>query len=316
MDKTTDQAVKRIERQLQRYGGGRVKACVGMSGMGNCSDTLITQAKRLAREYGRVLHMHQCVYPDEIKKYRLRYGKTPIEHLMDLGVLDGHTALIHMILVSDSDIELLRQTNTRVVHCPGASLKYSMGAMRTGVFPVMHKAGLGIALGTDASNWADGLDILMQAYLCATVHREMHPDDNPLYAETALEMATLGGAFVLGMENEVGAIKPGMRADLVIHRSDVPECLLAFDPLTNLVYAARSKSVDTVLVDGEIVLLHGKATRLEEGALYEDAQRAGLLIWPNESAIRYKATGRWCHHKELYRLSGGSTANGRKQFPW
>jgi len=159
LDKDVQKALRYIDHQLETYNDGRVKAGVGMSGMGNCSDTLIIEAKKMANQSGRVLHMHQCVYPNEIKKYRRLYNQTPIEHLEKLGVLDENTALVHMIHVTDTDIDLLKKYNTRIVHCPGASLKFSMGAMSVGKYPEMNTAGLSIALGTDASNWADSLDI-------------------------------------------------------------------------------------------------------------------------------------------------------------
>lgn len=278
LDKDTDKALSYIEHQLAKYGDGRVKAGVGMSGMGNCSDRLVAEAKKLAAAHGRVLHMHQCVYEAEIEKYREKYHQTPIEHLDHLGVLDAGMALVHMIHVSDTDIALLRSTDTRVVHCPGASLKFSLGAMSRGKFPQMHEAGISIALGTDAGNWADGLDILQQVYLAATVHREVHQRPISIRGESAFEMATLGGARAIGLENVIGALKPGMSADLVLHKTNMPECRPAFDPFTNLIYAARSKSVDTVLVQGEIIVEAGRLTRFDEDTLYEKAERAAFRL--------------------------------------
>ncbi len=274
LDKDVQKALRYIDHQLETYNDGRVKAGVGMSGMGNCSDTLIIEAKKMANQSGRVLHMHQCVYPNEIKKYRRLYNQTPIEHLEKLGVLDENTALVHMIHVTDTDIDLLKKYNTRIVHCPGASLKFSMGAMSVGKYPEMNTAGLSIALGTDASNWADSLDILQQVYLASVVHREVHRGDVSLNAERTLEMATLDGAKAVGMEGEIGAIEEGMLADIVIHSKDIPEARPMFDPVTSLVYSMRSKSVDTVIVDGEIILRNKKVTRFNEEDLYQEAEKA------------------------------------------
>ncbi len=273
----TDQLLYRMEDNLSRYGkasGLRVRAGVQLCGMGDCSDGLVTGAKELARRTGDVLFMHQCVYPEETAQYAGKYGQTPVEHLDALGVLDPATALVHMIHLTDADVACLARTGAGVIHCPAASLKYGLGASSAGRFPELDAAGVPLALGTDSGTWSDALDVFQLVYLAATIHREARRTQLPLRSYRAFEMATLGGAAVLGMAGEIGALAPGMRADLVVHTADLPECQPPFDPFTNLVYAARSKSVRDVMVNGEWIIRAGQAVRVDQQAVLAHAREA------------------------------------------
>ena len=217
--------------------------------------------------------MHQCTYPEEVAAYHKKYGVGPIRHLYDLGVLDNQTALVHMACLDEGDVEILRETGTHVVHCPGASQKFGMGAFSAGKFPEMQAAGINIALGTDSGTWCDSLDVLQLVYLAAVGHREARRDRTPINSYTAFEMATINGAKICGKGDVLGSLEAGKLADIVIHRTDVPECRPAVDPFINLVFSARSKSVDTVLIEGQFVLLHGKILTMDEEAVYENAER-------------------------------------------
>ena len=277
----TDALLARMARNLHQYGkasGLRVRAGVQLCGMGDCSDPLVTGAKALARETDDVLFMHQCVYPEEIAQYAEKYGQTPVEHLAALGVLDSKTALVHMIHLTDADVAVLAQTGAGVIHCPAASLKYGLGASSVGKFPELDEAGVPLALGTDSGTWADAMDVFQLVYLAATIHREARRTQLSLRSYRAFEMATLGGAAVLGMAGEIGALAPGMRADLVIHTAQLPECQPPFDPFTNLVYAARSKSVRDVLVEGEWIVRDGHAVRVDEEAVLAHARETAAAF--------------------------------------
>ena len=275
--KEPEEILRVMEENLKRYGknsGYRVRAGVQLCGMGDCSDPLVLGAKEIARRTDDVLYMHQCVSLDEMNLYRKLYGQTPIEHLDSLGVLDEKTTLVHMIHLTDEDIRRLAKTGTNVVHCPGASVKYGLGASSVGKFPEMAEAGITLALGTDSSTWSDALDIFQQIYLAATIHREARREQVPLHSYRAFEMATLGGAKAIGMADEIGSIEVGKSADLVIHTQDIPECCPAFDPFINLVYSSRSKSVRDVMVDGRWIVLDGHATQVDEERIMAQAREA------------------------------------------
>ncbi len=271
----TDDLLCNMEERLQKYNQGRIRAGVQLCGMGDCSDALVLGAKELARRYGQVLHMHQCVYEDEVAKYHEKYGKGPVRHLYDLD---------------DGDIEILRDSDAKIVHCPAASLKFGLGASSAGRFPEMCAAGLGISLGTDSGTWSDALDVLHLVYLAATIHREARRKITPITSYKAFEMATLGGAAALGMQDEIGSLEVGKRADIVIHRSDIPETTPPVDPFINLIFSARSKSVDTVLVDGECIVRGGKSVLADEERILREAAATADAF---QKKIGYKIYSPW-----------------------
>ncbi len=278
LTKKTDEVLGRMEQNISRYGrktGRRVHAGTQLCGMGDCTDELVKGAKAIADANQEVLFMHQCVYKSEFDAYMEKYGKSPISHLSDLGVLDEKTTLVHMIHLTDEDVNTVAVTRTNAVHCPAASLKFALGSSSVGKFPEMEQKGVKIALGTDSGTWADAMDVFQLVYLAATIHREARCEHLPINSYRAFEMATLDGAKALGLEKEIGSLEKGKSADIVVHGTDIPECVTDFDPFTNLVYSQRSKSVKHVMIDGEWVVRDGHAVLVDEEKIMAEAREAG-----------------------------------------
>ena len=289
---STEECLERLTDQLQRYpfyAGGRVRCAVTLSGMNTASDRLLVEAKGLADRHRVPMIMHQSWSEEEVAEIQSRYGKRPLEHLADLGILAPNLTLIHMIHVDEREVELVAESGACVVHCPGAAIRRAMGAIRVGRFPEMLRAGVPVALGSDGHSGKH--DIPRQAYLAATLHREFRGTIPVIAAETALEMATLNGARALGIQDEVGSLEIGKRADLVIHQLDRPELRPRFrDPVSNLVFYSLSRTVDTVFVDGEVIFQGGKFARFDAQDAYAqlDARAAEL-----EKKIGIRDTAAW-----------------------
>jgi cytosine/adenosine deaminase-related metal-dependent hydrolase len=270
LDQPLPECLQRLETQLDCYpfhGPQRVRCAVTIAGMGTCSDELLKQAKVLADERRVPVIMHQSWGEEEVEAALEQYGKRPVEHLADVGILAENLTLVHMIRANDAEVALVAAHGARVIHCPSASIRRSMGAFRVGRFPEMLAAGIPVALGSDGHSGKH--DVARQAYLAATVHREMRNAVPTISAQTALEMATINGAIALGMEQEIGSLEPGKRADVVVHARNRPELRPSFsDPVANLVYHALAQGVETVLVDGEVVLDGGQFTRFDAEAAY------------------------------------------------
>ncbi len=285
----TGECVERLEEQMTRYpfrNGGRVRAGATMYGCMRCSDDLLVQAQALARKHGAPMIMHQSWDPEEVTISEALYGCRPIEHLADIGVLDENLTLVHMNHLSAREVDLVADSGTRVVHCPAASLRRGMGAIRVGSFPEMLAKGVPVALGSDG--YSGRRDVLRQAYLAAVGFREFRGELPVLTGETVLEMATLHGARALGLEDEIGSIEVGKRADLVVHRLDRPEAHPRFrDPVDNLVYFRASSTVDTVFVDGEPILDGGVFTRFDSGEAYRRIDAAAAEFEAGVGASTY-----------------------------
>ena len=268
---STGECARRLEEQMARYpfrDGGPVRGAATLYGCMRCSDTLLVRANELAREHGAPMIMHQSWDPEEIEISEALYGCRPIQHLADIGVLDENLTLVHMNHLDRAEVELLAESGARVVHCPAASLRRGMGAIREGAFPEMLTLGIPVALGSDG--YSGRRDVLRQAYLAAVGFREFRGELPVLTGETVLEMATRHGARALGLEEEVGSIEVGKRADLVVHTLNRPEAYPRFqDPVDSLVYFRGSSTVDTVFVEGEAILERGRFTRFDATAAYE-----------------------------------------------
>ena len=294
-NKSTSRCTELLEEQVRLYkrsDSRKVGAVVGLVGMENCSGELVEAAKDIARRNGVQMHIHSSVYEAEVNEFLKRYGKTPVEYYNDIGVLDEDTTLIHMVHLTDNDMDILEKTRPSIVHCSGASCKHALGAMH-GRFYEMHERGINIALGTDAGNWSDGLSIATQMYLTAVVHNECHSKAPVFTAQDVFEMATINGARALGAKGECGSIEPGKAADIVVHTPYRPELLPKGDRVSAIVYSSQSSGVKDVLVDGEFVVKNFELQNVDirQAAPMINAQKLDLMErmgfappkkWPEE----------------------------------
>lgn len=290
----TDECLNRLERLVDALPftpASRVWGGVSIAGMGCCSDRLVVEGKHIADRAGVILDMHQSFGPTDVAAYREHaQGRTATAHLNELGVLGPTTQLVHMIRTEMSEIDILARTGVNVVHCPAASTRVAMGVSRVGHFPEMVNAGINVALGSDSGNYSDFLDVGRQAYLAATIHREARGAMPTITAEQALEMATINGARSLGIANQVGALEPGKKADIVIHAYRRPEWRPGLDAVNSLIYSAQSVAVDMVIVDGDIILEDGHFTRVDEETQYREIDRAARQLYER---MGFRIQHRW-----------------------
>jgi len=294
MEYPYDKCIRLFRYQLDKYKRSRtmpIGAHVGLPGMEHTSAKLMKAGKALSQEYGVQMQVHTCVYESEIEWFRKTYNRTPIEWLDSLGVLDEHTTLVHVIHTSDRDLDILEKRKPCVIHCPGASFRYGLGAMRVGRFKEMLDRGIKVALGTDSGNWCDGLDIFQQMYLACVGHREANCEYPGLTREDAFEMATINGAYALGVADECGSVEVGKAADLVIHSSTRPEMVTPHcERLMGMVYSGQSRTIKDVLVDGEFIVRDTKTTKIDMEAMAPvfAAKQRDML-----NRMGYKMTRSW-----------------------
>lgn len=295
---TTAQAVANLEADLSRYAsrGKRVEGWSMVVGHTTCSDDLWRAARRLADEHDTGVNFHMSPAAMDPEGFLASFGQRPIVHLDDLGVLAPRTVLAHCVHVDDEEISLLSQRRCTVAHCPTTALKVAYGVTQIGKIPEMLAAGVNVAIGTDGNNASNYSDLIRATYLVAGLFKDSRRDPRMVPAELAFEMATLHGARALGLEDEIGSIEVGKRADLVLHDRRRPEWTPLLNVANQLVYSADGRGVHTVFVDGEKVVENYRLTTIDTGALYERAQRAGEAIvarsglpdrrkWPTNRAL-------------------------------
>ena len=203
-----------------------------------------------------------------------KFGKRPIEQAYDDGILGKDCVAAHCVWVSDKEMKILSQTKTSVSHNPISNMWFANGFARA---PEMLAAGINVGLGTDnPTNNADMFEVMKMASL---VHKGVKLEISQMPCEQVLKMATNNGAAALGMGKEIGSIEVGKKADVILVnlRSTRFEPVLLgkiSNLVSNLVYAAHGDDVDTVLIDGKIVMRHRKMLTMDEEKVIENAKDA------------------------------------------
>jgi 5-methylthioadenosine/S-adenosylhomocysteine deaminase len=270
-NKTVADALAYTDRFLKRWAGDPlvVPAVAPHSAYLVDPDTL-RASRALADRYGAPILIHLSESQDEQAMVKGRYKKTPTVHLRDLGVLRKGLLGAHGIWLDAADRAILEQAGVGVAHCPQSNMKIASGPA-----PVreMLAEGLRLGLGTDGAASNNDLDMFEEMLTAALLAKHVTADPTVAPAAAVLEMATRGGARALGMEDRLGSLEPGKRADLIVVDLSAPRLHPLYDPVSHLVYAAKGADVRHVVVEGRVVMRDRKITTLDEAAVLADAER-------------------------------------------
>jgi 5-methylthioadenosine/S-adenosylhomocysteine deaminase len=216
-----------------------------------CSPDLLQECGQLADKYNTRLIIHLSETHQEVADCQARYGATPVAHLYRLGLLNERLLADHAVVLSEADLELLVASGAGVAHCPESNMK-----LASGLAPVVEllRRGVPVGLGTDGCASNNNLDLVQEMDSAAKLQKVRYLDPTVLPATATLDLATRGGARVLGLEGRVGALSPGMKGDLVVFDLDQPHLTPMYDPYSHLVYAAGGADVQTVVVHGRVVV--------------------------------------------------------------
>lgn len=251
---TTDEAYERNVALVKRWRNeDRVQAWLSMRQIVVCSPELITALAAAARELGVKIHTHLAEGTYEIDYALEHYGKRPTEYLDDLGVLGRHLHCAHSVILTPQEVDLYEAYRVSACHC--AMGNYGIGVPR---LQEMWRRGIDIGLGTDGAAAAGTLDMFQVAHVArvgqqASIGHQYHTR-SPMSAEELLSVATRGGARALGIDDRVGSVEPGKRADLILVDSGELDHLGAFDPLYIAASLIAGRDVKTVIVDGRVVM--------------------------------------------------------------
>jgi len=229
----------------------RVQVAIQPHAVYTCSPDLLQQCGELAGKYDTRLIIHLSETIKEVADCEARYGATPVAHLQRLGLLTNRLLADHAVVLSEVDMEMLAASGAGVAHCPESNMKLASGIAAVGE---LLARGVPVGLGTDGCASNNNLDLFQEMDTAAKLQKVRYLDPTVLPAPRALELATRGSAWVLGLVKEVGALSPGMKGDLVVIDLDQPHLTPLYDPYSHLVYAAGAADVQTVLVHGRVVV--------------------------------------------------------------
>lgn len=267
---SADEYLSKAERFIKEWkGDDLIVPCIAPHAAYTCSPETLKRAKNLADKYNTLLHIHLSETEWEVREILARYNKRPIEHLEAIGFLDKNVLAVHCIWVEDNEIELLSKRRVGVSHCMESNLK-----LASGFAPVvtMLMSGIKITFGTDGAASNNDLNILSEMSTTAKVHKALSNDPTVLNARTVLLMATRWGAEVLGIGDITGSIEKGKAADIVIMDLNKPHLTPLYDIYSHIVYSARPSDVETVFVNGKLVVDNGRLCTADEEEILSKAR--------------------------------------------
>jgi 5-methylthioadenosine/S-adenosylhomocysteine deaminase len=275
--KTPADALKFAERFLQRFRNDPlVVPAVAPHALYTNSDATLQAARALANKYHAPLLIHLSETKKENDDEQAKRRRSPTQTLDALGVLSGRTVAAHCVWVSDADLRILKARGVGVAHCPSSN-----AMLGSGVAPVPKMLALGIAVGLGPDGPAgsnNDFDVFEEMDLAAKLQKVSALNPQALSAATALEMATIGGARVLGMEKEIGSLETGKRADMIFVRLDRPNAQPVYDAVAQMVYALKAADVRDVMVNGRPVVRDAKILTLNQDQILQKAAEYGVRV--------------------------------------
>jgi 5-methylthioadenosine/S-adenosylhomocysteine deaminase len=235
---------------------------------------LVREAE-LAEEHGVPMQIHLSETRWEVERSLEEKGLSPVAYLADLGVLSDRTVAAHCVHVSPQDAELMVEFDVGVSHNPVSNLKLASGVSPV---PAMMAAGVKLGLGTDGAASNNTLDLLRDAQLASLLHKGIAGDPTVLPARSVVELLTVAGARVLGLDDRVGVLREGFEADIVCLDMSGAHTTPIYDPFSHIAFAARSSDVRHVLVRGRALVRDRQLTVLDEEAVRAKAAEAAELI--------------------------------------
>ena len=257
---------------LEKWHGkadGRIRYCFAPRFAISCTRELLEKVGALARARGVMVHTHASENRTECEIVQQESGLRNIAYLDNVGLTGRHVALAHCVHLSIDEIETLKTSGTNVVHCPSSNLK-----LGSGIAPIakLLEEGISVSLGADGAACNNRLDMFTEMRTAALLQKVLHGPE-VLPAKRALRMATIDGAKAMGLDSEIGSLESGKKADLSVIRLDRLHAIPASDVVSALVYSSEADDVETVIIDGEVVMSGRKLLTIDEAETITTANR-------------------------------------------
>lgn len=272
-----EQAIAESRELINKWNGstkGRIRFILGPHAPYTCPPEYLKKVMGLAEELEVGLHIHLAETAGEFADSNRIYGQTPVAHMESLGLFNHQVMAAHCVHLTDQDIEILAKNRVGVVHNPESNMKLASGIAPV---PKLLKAGIPVALGTDGASSNNNLDMLQELRTCALLHKVSTMDPTVLPAYQALQMATINGARALQLEG-LGQIESGKRADLILIKANEAHFIPRYDLIANLVYSGQAADVNTVIVDGNIIMHDRVIKTFDEQEVLEQSKRVAARL--------------------------------------
>ncbi len=265
---------KRAERGLRKNlnlintvrGEPTIEAAFGPHSPYTCSPDFLCKIQEHAQNLKKIVHIHLHEAAEDIKKFQKKKGKTPIQFLESIGFLQGNVCAAHVVHISDDELTTLKKRHVKVLHCPSSNLK-----LANGIAPVaeMIKRGICVSLGTDGAASNNTLDLCAEMRLMALLQKVKNPKS--LKVDTAVKIATENGGTALNWK--IGRIEKGFLADVIFIDLKKGFMVPQHNLVSNVVYSMNASAVDTVIVDGKVIMKDRKILTVDEEDSLKKAQK-------------------------------------------
>jgi len=240
-----------------------------------CKPETLKKVRQICNYYSVPLLIHLAETDSEIKEITDQYGVAAVNHLVNSGIFEGETIAAHCVWVKPEEFLLLKASKVKIAHCPESNMK-----LASGVAPIPDFLNLSIpvGLGTDGCASNNNLDMFGEMDTCAKIHKLIRQDPSVMDAKTVVKMATIGGAEVFGFKDKLGSLEAGKKADLIILNWSQPHLTPVYNYYSHLVYSACGHDVQTVIIDGKIVMHNQKILTVDEKEVLATAKKIGEKI--------------------------------------
>jgi 5-methylthioadenosine/S-adenosylhomocysteine deaminase len=251
-------------------GDGRIGYCFAPRFALSCTSELLSRVGKLAREHNCIVHTHASENRNECELVESETGLHNVSYLDSLGLSGRHVVLAHCVHLDAAEFQILANTRTNVAHCPSSNLKLGSGIAE---IAKMLNQGISVSLGADGAACNNRLDMFTEMRSMALLQKAMHgPEAIP--ARQALRIATIEGAKALGLGQEIGTLEIGKRADVLVVKLDgLHSTPSSSDLISALVYSAQTSDVQSVVIDGQVVMRDRELLTLNEESVVQDANR-------------------------------------------
>jgi len=291
MIEDAETTLRDVETHFKRWNGaadGRIKVWYGARSLGGCTPELFGKIAEGARRLGTGITMHLSEVKEDVKYTQENFGMMPAEFMNKTGFVGPNVVFVHGVWLTEKEWKILAEKGASLAHCPSSNMKIASGIAPV---PEMMRAGMNVSLGCDGGPSNNCYDMIREMKTASLLQKARLLDPLVLNSETVLEMATLNGAKALGLQDQIGSIEAGKKADLILLNIKKPHLTPAYNIVSNLVYSAAGSDVDTVIIDGKVVMQNRIVKTLDEEQILDEAavrgarllERTGIKIessWP------------------------------------